>query len=88
MGTRFGDFTGQTAIFLRGEVLQGGTTNPGTLEIVIPFDPFLEAQGNVVQCLALSHLRLGTLLSYLIKNLTGAEAKPERRKIPEVRNPG
>ena len=46
----------------------------------------LETQGNVVQCSALSHLRLGTLLSYLIKNFSGAEAKPERRKIPEVRN--
>ena len=39
----------------------------------------------MVPCLALSRLRLGTHLSYLIKNFTGAEAKPERRKIPEVR---
>ena len=39
----------------------------------------------MVQCLALSHLRLGTLLSNRIKNFMEAEAKPGRRKISEVR---
>ena len=47
----------------------------------------LETQVNAIQCFALFHLRLGTLLSNRIKNFPGAEAKPERRKIPEIRNP-
>ena len=39
----------------------------------------------MVQCLALSRLGVGTLLSNHIKNFSEAEAKPERPKIPEVR---
>ena len=47
----------------------------------------LETQGNVVHCVALSHLRLGALLSNRIKNFMGAEATPKRGEIPGVWNP-
>ena len=36
-------------------------------------------RGNAAQCLALSRLRVGTLLSNRIKNFAGADVKPERR---------
>ena len=48
----------------------------------------LRTQVNVVKYLALSRQRLGSLLSNRIKNFTGAGAKPEQRRLPEVRNLG
>ena len=48
----------------------------------------LETQGDVTQHFSLFRLRLGTLLSNRIKKFSGAEGNPERRRLPEIRNPG